>query len=325
MKRRFPGITDLDYKRACAVALKNRRKTFPGAKFVEKREIVAEVVKITDKFKEMEPLVVGQQVVAEETENLKIEHRCKSCGKSYVKIISLMKHIEKKHPAEVGDRFRCPVCKKKMKTKATLKQHMKTHKDKVVFQCGECSEVLHSEYKLSLHKKKQHEEKVCDKCAFRGTGKEVEIHQHNKHRSGNQTVNETCPKCAKVFKSRSGWWAHKRAHSKLLNLEERTVKGDEAQIHSKSQTKTPSTSTTPTVSVASPPTPEVTKQPKTINKPISSWRGRKSTKNKPAVCVPLSQYELIRASNIAQKEEKLKKLGLVITTAPAPTQQSTST
>ena len=151
MKRRFPGITDLDYKRACAVALKNRRKTFPGAKFVEKREIVAEVVKITDKFKEMEPLVVGQQVVAEETENLKIEHRCKSCGKSYVKIISLMKHIEKKHPAEVGDRFRCPVCKKKMKTKATLKQHMKTHKDKVVFQCSVANVVRCYIRNISFH------------------------------------------------------------------------------------------------------------------------------------------------------------------------------
>ena len=311
LKRKFSGLTDADFKMACSAALKNRRKTFPNAISVQRREIVAEITKnmeVTKHVQVTENIEVTQnieeQMEVKDNHNRESNHACKSCGKRYLNIGFLIKHIQKVHQTEVVDNFKCAVCEKVLKNKKSLQKHVNIH---IGTKCDQCGEVMSSKHSLKFHMRNEHEEIVCDKCPFTGTGKEVEAHKHSKHRSGNSKVDETCPICFKVLKSRRGWFGHKKAHAELEKLE--SMKESEREV---------------------PPAASITKgdEPKDKSASTGRKRGRKSNIH-PA---PLSKYEIIREQNIKEKEAGLKMLGLgqststsTVVSPPLPTQYASPT
>ena len=158
MKRRFPGLTDSDFQLACSAALKNRRKMFPNAKSVERKEIEAAISKNLEVLKETTNV---DQMEVEDDQDLESNHACKSCGKRYVKIANLMKHIQKVHQTQLVKQFKCGVCEQVMKTKKTLKIHVKSHM-KPDIKCDECGEMLTSKHRLKCHIRNEHEEIVCN-------------------------------------------------------------------------------------------------------------------------------------------------------------------
>ena len=304
MKRKFPGLTDENFKIACLAALEKRQKIFPSAKSVQRREIESEITKnmeiIKETFKE------DQMEVEDDDRDFSNSHACKSCGKAYLKIANLMKHIQKEHQIEVVNQFKCSICEKVMKTKKTLKKHVKIHTDST---CEQCGEMVSSKHRLKHHIRKEHEVLVCNKCPYTGTFKEVEAHQHSKHRSGKSEVNKTCPKCFKVFTSRTGWLYHKKSHDKLEMLE--------GTNESEEEVKTP-------VEI------NPTKGKKQEKKGAST--GQNKVRKPTIQPAPLSEYEQIRAKNIEEKEAGLKRLGLSQSTStsaavppPCPTQHYSPT
>lgn len=229
--RRYPGLTEAQFRLCATKAIKKEREINPGVTCVRRGSIWKEVEKMLSQQHELR--MVECPVEKENSEpderkgyenynvKEKIEIKCEVCGKAYERLKMLKKHIESKHnnPKE-SPLLKCPKCEKLCKTVKSLKVHMKLH-DRETYNCDQCEEGFVSKFKLRLHKKNAHDSQIsCNKpdCAFVGTVFEVEKHNHSRHRSGNQSGNYTCEKCGKVFKSRKGAYNHKKDHKSLEAL-----------------------------------------------------------------------------------------------------------
>ena len=81
---------------------------------------------------------------------------CRICHQDFTNNRGLRQHIGKIHKKS-EKKIRCDQCRKKFKTKHSLKAHKLNVHDKVTqVSCPECNKVFSSKYILLRHKKIQH-------------------------------------------------------------------------------------------------------------------------------------------------------------------------
>ena len=129
---------------------------------------------------------------------------CPSCGKSVHKY-SMNRHQE----IHKGLTYDCTNCEKKFKTKYSLYDHSKTHKEVIEIKCSECGEIFKSKSVLKKHKLTTHKG-VTYECIY--CFKELDSKQYlGIHmKLCMQTIK--CPECNKRLKSREVLERHMTLH-----------------------------------------------------------------------------------------------------------------
>lgn len=294
MKKEFPSLTQSQFKQGCSVALEQYRMEQPLADAVPRKLIVIELARLTNQEREAveeerEDDVEIPKVLSPTFKDVK--HLCKQCGKQFVNLKCLANHEEKRH-GEILPEFKCSDCENSYTSKRALKVHRtnKHNKDQQ-WMCDNCGDIQTSSYKLQLHKKKEHTIFKCEtsECNFTGRFEEMRKHIKNYHTyvSGGSKVNKTCPYCAKVYTSKSGYWHHMSVHKKL-------------EGHSKSTRASPSAQNLDQIT-----SPSAALKPDNPP-PTQPTQLKKKRLRKLKEVEVLSPYEQIRAQNIETKNKMLE-------------------
>ncbi|XP_064652574.1 PR domain zinc finger protein 15-like [Lineus longissimus] len=137
-------------------------------------------------------------------------HLCPTCGKSYVSVGNLNKHM-KRHGEK---QFQCPTCARRFHLKATLKTHMQFVHTKIKgAQCPHCGKMLKSKNTVLAHIKYFHHDNVmiytCETCGktFRQKGN---LLKHQLVHTEGRTLQ--CPYCDRMFKYPEQLGKHKLEH-----------------------------------------------------------------------------------------------------------------
>jgi len=91
------------------------------------------------------------------------QFRCLLCDKVYLNKSQLAKHNQAEH---LNLKHQCPLCKKTLKSKSNLTQHLKLHEG-VSYDCDLCSRVFSQKSGLLYHRKSRHSSEApfpCDVC-----------------------------------------------------------------------------------------------------------------------------------------------------------------
>ena len=150
-----------------------------------------------------------------------ISHKCKDCGKAYINMGSLVKHMKFCKKSII-----CLKCDKKFRKLKYLKIHVKLQHSDSQYSCKKCDLQFETKSKLKTHKKLAHQvNKVkCSICQREFKNKNT-LHVHrNKCHKKLKIVKKTwvCSVCRKTFRSDRGLRHHK-IHHKSLDIINKTT------------------------------------------------------------------------------------------------------
>ncbi|KAK3854747.1 hypothetical protein Pcinc_038793 [Petrolisthes cinctipes] len=135
---------------------------------------------------------------------------CSECGKVYRHKGRLERHINSHHTnATLHTLFPCPICNKTFTTYEKRKGHQRrAHRDRSMWQCGECHRSFHTADELDVHRHMRHKGTcpVCGKVFLRRDSLREHLLIHNGPRL-------PCPHCSKTFTQGSNLKRHIRIHT----------------------------------------------------------------------------------------------------------------
>ncbi|KAL5013449.1 hypothetical protein ScPMuIL_007719 [Solemya velum] len=142
---------------------------------------------------------------------------CHTCGKSFVSVSNLNKHMRIHGEKECT----CPICNKSFHYEGYLREHVASvHENKYRYQCSECGKMLKSKTGLITHTKQFHSSNTefypCPKCGRIFTQKgNMKVHLYS-HATDRKFI---CPFCHKTFKYPDQLNRHKLIHTMENKLE----------------------------------------------------------------------------------------------------------
>ncbi|XP_058459648.1 zinc finger protein ZFP2-like [Malaya genurostris] len=167
----------------------------------------------------------------------RLHNHCRFCLDSFKRHSLLVEHIERLHPCEEIEYFRCTICEQRFVVEQAFDLHLRNHEKK--FQCESCNKAFSSLSALKLHQPvhsgvrsysckfcprifanmgnmKRHElvhtgikRHECDFCEKR-FATSTQLHTHRRTHTGEKPFE--CQKCGKRFSDNSTF--HK--HSKIV-------------------------------------------------------------------------------------------------------------
>ena len=146
-----------------------------------------------------------------------ISHKCQDCGKAYVNMGSLVKHMKFCKKSNI-----CLKCDKKFKKVKYLKIHVKLQHSDSQYSCENCDLQFETKSKLKSHKKLAHpvNKVMCSICQKEFKNKNsLRVHRNKCHKNV-KIVKKTwlCSVCSKTFQSDRGLRHHKIHHKNLDNI-----------------------------------------------------------------------------------------------------------
>nr|CAD7569262.1 unnamed protein product [Timema californicum] len=140
-------------------------------------------------------------------------HRCMLCGHCFEDAASVATHVRRRHGKNVPD-FTCSLCGKTCKDRRSLQKHSWVHSAERSFPCHKCSKRFHSRARLKRHMVSHRDKAVsCNECGEEFPDGRALInhrHSHNKDLTARQF---SCMECGKTFGSRSSQQIHARIHT----------------------------------------------------------------------------------------------------------------
>ena len=182
-----------------------------------KKAISATVTKVTKPASAPTVTLPPTTHVAAPVPAVSMVTKCKTCGKFFTHLGSLMKHSKK-----CGQTYKCFKCGVKFKCLKYLKSHAVNKHSDPKFSCEMCDMKFRTKSKLISHVKTHDSSVVCPLCSKRFKSKQVlKVHKSFKHGKTEKTVKIKwpCLVCPKVFKSDRGLRKHKELH-KMIAAEE---------------------------------------------------------------------------------------------------------
>ncbi|WP_330925789.1 C2H2-type zinc finger protein [Candidatus Sororendozoicomonas aggregata] len=150
-------------------------------------------------------------------ENLK----CKECGRVFVKMAQLDKHMRSRHASAIQKLFKCPEmkCDKAFSEQWLLRRHqnaLHTTNEQKVFKCPEmeCDKAFSQQWRLRRHQKALHatdEQKIfkCAKCDKAYALKDS-LNKHKQRAHPKNRERFKCDKCVKAFPLKGQLQRHQR-------------------------------------------------------------------------------------------------------------------
>nr|CAD7429062.1 unnamed protein product [Timema monikensis] len=140
-------------------------------------------------------------------------HRCMLCGHCFEDAASVATHVRRRHGKNVPDNT-CSLCGKTCKDRRSLQKHSWVHSAERSFPCHKCSKRFHSRARLKRHMVSHRDKAVsCNECGEEFPDGRALInhrHSHNKDLTARQF---SCMECGKTFGSRSSQQIHARIHT----------------------------------------------------------------------------------------------------------------
>ncbi|XP_028130240.1 zinc finger protein 569 isoform X1 [Diabrotica virgifera virgifera] len=141
-----------------------------------------------------------------------LEYKCMICGENAEEENLLAVHVQAKHGKNLPPHS-CMLCGRSCKDRRTLLKHTWEHSKEKMFACTKCDKTFHSKARLKRHMF-SHRNKVvtCDVCGDEfSDGRTLMNHRHSHSSvSGRQFP---CRECGKTFGSRSSQQIHIRIHT----------------------------------------------------------------------------------------------------------------
>ncbi|XP_070166407.1 zinc finger protein 420 isoform X1 [Polyergus mexicanus] len=139
--------------------------------------------------------------------------RCLLCGARCRDEAEVAEHVQQNH-AEDAPPNTCTLCGKTCKDKRSLLKHSWVHNVDKTFSCTKCAKRFHSKARLRRHMVSHRNKMVaCDECGEEfpdGRALVSHRHSHNKELGGRSFP---CRECGKTFGSRSSQQIHIRIHT----------------------------------------------------------------------------------------------------------------
>ncbi|XP_012275030.1 zinc finger and BTB domain-containing protein 41 isoform X2 [Orussus abietinus] len=139
--------------------------------------------------------------------------RCLLCGERCRDDAEVAEHVQQNH-AEDAPPNTCTLCGKTCKDKRSLLKHSWIHSADKTFSCTKCGKRFHSKARLRRHMVSHRNKMVaCDECGEEfpdGRALVSHRHSHNKDLGGRSFP---CRECGKTFGSRSSQQIHIRIHT----------------------------------------------------------------------------------------------------------------
>ncbi|KAK7793275.1 hypothetical protein R5R35_006773 [Gryllus longicercus] len=140
-------------------------------------------------------------------------HRCMLCGECFLDSMSVAAHVRKRHAKNIPPNA-CTLCGKTCRDRRSLQKHSWVHSAERSFPCHKCGKRFHSRARLKRHMVSHRDKAVtCEECNEEFPDGRALInhrHSHNKDQPGRQF---SCHECGKTFGSRSSQQIHARIHT----------------------------------------------------------------------------------------------------------------
>lgn len=143
-------------------------------------------------------------------------HRCMACGQCFDDAPALSDHVRRCHTDNNQDNT-CDVCGKACKDRRSLQKHSWVHSENRSFPCYACNKRFHSRARLRRHMVSHRDKAVtCSDCGEEfpdGRALLSHRHSHNNSSSSHPARSFPCHDCGKTFGSRSSQQIHVRIHT----------------------------------------------------------------------------------------------------------------
>ncbi|KAG8438272.1 hypothetical protein GDO86_008820 [Hymenochirus boettgeri] len=140
-------------------------------------------------------------------------YRCEDCGKSFARRPTLRVHRKRCCASAKQKTFtvQCPMCRKELASKCSLRKHMLIHSGDKPFNCSDCGAAFRHKSNLQIHERMHTGEKPY-KCNFCEDSFPVqsELKRHLIMHTGEMYL---CTVCGKALKDPNTLKAHERLHT----------------------------------------------------------------------------------------------------------------
>ena len=147
-----------------------------------------------------------------QTDNLKVQHQCAVCKKTFTTSSSLRRHQRGTHNGERPYKCDAAECEKAFSQKGTLKRHELTHTGERPYKCATCGKAFSRNAHLSTHQvihtgEKPHSCSVCGKKFNRSSS----CTRHERHHTEGRRF--TCFECGGKFSNPEDRKKHQQTHT----------------------------------------------------------------------------------------------------------------
>ena len=153
---------------------------------------------------------------------------CKFCKREFKYTKSLKEHVKNEHGR--AKRFKCYICDREFDKNSNLKRHIDNHQRKATKTCAICQQSFVLTKELRTHVFREHTERKCNKCNFKGIPKlyrqHMKTHEPTKFH-GHKALNNICALCGAEIKTHGGWFKHMKMHHKDIDTDGVTEEGGE--------------------------------------------------------------------------------------------------
>ncbi|XP_075220129.1 uncharacterized protein LOC142323795 isoform X2 [Lycorma delicatula] len=143
-------------------------------------------------------------------------HRCVVCGHISDSINEMSEHVRRCH-SDNNQENCCNICGKTCKDRRSLLKHSWVHSENRSFPCQSCNKRFHSRARLRRHMMSHRDKAVnCSDCGEEfpdGRALMSHRHSHNNANSNQPIRSFPCHDCGKTFGSRSSQQIHVRIHT----------------------------------------------------------------------------------------------------------------